>query len=142
MIELNGTIKGKMNGHRFVGKPKSLLARKVDKELREDLKEWQEKNNAEYVKWSKEHSQEIEEALNNNDYGADVFKDAPQSNDWLDDVEFRSKRFKKMADASMEFKDDVPAKLWKSDELEYGVIEVAWDFFTGTRQLPKNMLIS
>lgn len=140
MIDLNNSLKVEMNGYTAYVKPKSLLARKVDKELREELKEWQEKNNAEYVKWSQSNAEAIERALKDDNYTASVFDNAPQSNDWLEDEEFRAKRFKKMSDACMKFEKEPPTSIWKSDELEYGVIELAWGFFTGKREVPMNML--
>lgn len=140
-MELNNPIKGEMNGYKFSVKPKSLLARKVDKELKEEMREWQETNNKEYIDWQKKHSEEIERALEAKDYGADVFLNAPESKEWLDDADFRSKRFKKMADACMVFEKTPKKELWESDEIEYGMIEIAWDFFTGKRQMPMNMLL-
>lgn len=140
-MDLHNPIKVQINGHKASVKHKSLLARKIDKELKEEMKEWHEKNNTEYIEWQKKNSDAIEKALESKDYGADVFLNSPESKDWLEDVEFRSKRFKKMADACMEFSKQPPKELWESEELEYGVIEIAWDFFTGKRQMPMNMLI-
>lgn len=141
MIDINNPLKGEMNGYKFSVKPKSLLARKVDKELREEMREWQEQNNKEYMEYSKEHSDEINEALKNKDFTAEVFIDAPESKEWMEDEEFRAKRWKKMADCAMSFQKAPPASLWKSDELEYGMVELAWDFFTGKREVPMDMLI-
>lgn len=140
MIDISQPLKGEMNGHKFTVKPKSLLSRKVDKELKEDMKKWQQENNAEYLKWSKDNSEKIQEALKENDL--EMFQDAPTSKDWLEDEEFRANRFKKMADACMKFKDQPKPSIWKSDEIEYGVIELAWDFFTGKQEMPTNTMIS
>lgn len=138
MIDIKNPIKGEMNGYKFSVKPKSLLARKIDKELREDLREWQEANNADFMKWLEDNKDVVENATAND---LDVWKDAPESKEWLEDVEFRSTRFKKMADACMEFQKNPPKSLWESDEIEYGMIEMAWDFFTGKRQMPRDMFL-
>lgn len=125
-------VKGELNGHKFSVKPESLMARKVDAELKEDMKVWQEKNNADYLKWSKDNAEAIKNALADKDY--DLFVDAPTSEDWKLDEEFRANRFKKMADACLKFDKEPPAELWKSDEIEYSTLEEAFDFFTGVRK--------
>lgn len=141
MISLKNPLKGEMNGYKFSVKPKSLLARKVDKELREELKQWQEENNKEYMEYLKKNEEEFNAALKNRDYTADVITEAPDGKDWMEDAEFRAKRWKKMAEHCMEFDKNPPAKLWESEELEYGMVEMAWDFFTGKREIPMDMLI-
>jgi len=126
-------IDGKINGYKFKVKPESLKALKLDKELRQDLKEWQEEHNAEFQKYMKEN----QEKFNSNEIGS--LDDMPDFTDWREDEEFRAKRWKKMADACMEFEKEPPSDFWASDEIEYGVIDMAWDFFTGARKVPNNM---
>lgn len=135
MIDIKSPLQGEMNGYKFSVKPKSLLARKIDKELQKELRQWQEENNKEFVDFMEEHG----DALAKRDFD-NLPDDIPESHEWLEDVDFRAERFKKMADHSMEFKKQPPATLWKSEELEYGVIELAWSFFTGKRQMPMDML--
>lgn len=125
-----------MNGHKFTVKPKSLLARKIDKELKDEMKEWQEKNNKDFTDFIKKYGDKLVEK----DIGA-LPDDIPESKDWMEDVEFRARRWKKMADACMDFKKPVPSSLWKSEEIEYGMIELAWDFFTGERKIPMDISI-
>jgi len=124
-----------LNGHSFQLKPKSLLARKIDKELKEEMKAWHERVNKKYMDFVEKHKKQYEKALLKDDYTL-LPANIPESKEWLDDPEFRAVRFKKMAMASMEFDEPVPESLWASDELQYGVIELAWDFFTGERPIP------
>lgn len=128
------TQEGTMNGHKFTVKPKSVKARKIDKQLREELKEWQEKNNPKWLAFAKKHETALAE-------GKPIKEEFPEIKEWIEDEEFRAKRFKLMADNSMSFDDEPPVSLWKSEELEYGIIEVAWDFFTGVRQIPNDMYL-
>lgn len=124
-------LEGELNGHKFSVKPESLKAIKVKKELEKEMKEWQEKNNKEFIDFMKKYDKELAK----NDFDS-LPNNIPDSNEWLEDEEFRAKRFSKMAHTCMEFKEKPPASLWKSDELEYGIINEAWDFFTGRRKVP------
>ena len=125
------SLDGEMNGHKFSVKPESLKALRLKKELEKEMQDWQEKNNKEFIDFVKKYDKE----LANND--VDALPDSiPENKEWLEDEEFRAKRFSKMAHACMDFKDNPPASLWKSDELEYGVIQEAWDFFIGRRKVP------
>lgn len=124
-------LEGELNGHKFSVKPESMKALKVKKELEKDMKEWQEKNNKEFIDFVKKYDKELA------DKNVDALPDdIPENKEWIEDVDFRSKRFKKMADACMSFKKPVPSSLWASDELEYGIINEAWDFFIGRRKVP------
>lgn len=127
-------IEGELNGYKFTVKPQSLSALKADKELKQDMKEWQEKNNKEFVDYMNKYQKQIA----SNDF--DSIPDVPESKDWREDVEFRAKRFKKMADYALDFNEKPPASLWKSNEIQYGELNVAWEFFLGKRQTPMNML--
>ena len=126
-------IEGELNGHKFQVKAESLLGVKVDKELREELKEWQEKNNKEWKDFVSANSDAISRGDN---------LDYPDYNDWRLDVKFRGAYFQKKAETCMKFESKVPKELWESDELEYGTIEEAWDFFMGRRQAPQNSILA
>ncbi len=126
-------IEGELNGHKFQVKPESLKASKIDAELRDEMAKWQEKNNPKFVAFMEKYRDKIAA----NDFSS--LPDMPDNKDWKEDVEFRLARFKKMASHCLDFEDSPPASLWKSDDLEYGVILEAWDFFTGTRKTPMNI---
>lgn len=127
------TLEGELNGHKFKVKPESLVALRVDKELRDDMKAWQEKNNKEFIEFSKKYDKEL------NERDIDNLPEIPEYVDWKTDEDFRAERFEKMANACMDFKTNPPKSLWKSEELEYGIIDEAWDFFTGKRKAPMNI---
>lgn len=57
---------------------------------------------------------------------------------WRLDVDFRSKYCKFMADSCMSFAKAIPDDVWRSDSLEHGTIQEAWDFFTNRLQVPNN----
>lgn len=126
-------IEGELNGYRFTIKPESLTALKADKELKQDHKKWQEEHNKEFVEYMNKYERQIA----SNDFEA--IPDIPESKDWREDVEYRAKRFKKMADYALDFAEKPPASLWKSEDIEYGVLNEAWDFFVGKRQTPMNI---
>ncbi len=124
-------IDGELNGHKFQVKPRTPKATIIEKELQKEMKEWHEKNNKEFLEFTKKYDKELADG----DFDS-LPDDIPESKEWIEDEEFRSKRYKKMADHCMEFQKAPPASLWKSDELEISVIEEAWDFFTGKRRVP------
>lgn len=126
-------IDGELNGYKFTVKPESLSALKADKELKQDMKEWQEKNNKEFVDYMNKYEKQIA----SNDF--ESIPDIPESKDWREDASFRAKRFKKMADYALNFNEQPPESLWKSEDIEYGVLNEAWDFFMGKRQTPMNI---
>ncbi len=124
-------IDGELNGHKFTVKPRTPKASLVEKELQKEMKEWQEKNNKDFLDFMKKYDKEL--ADNDLDSLPD---DIPESKDWIEDVEFRASRYKKMADSAMDFKKEPKSSLWKSDDLEISVIEEAFDFFVGKRKVP------
>lgn len=121
-----------MNGIPFEVKPTTVKASIISEELRKEMSDWMEANNKDWLKFVKEHSSEIA-----ND-SLDLSGNIPEYKDWIMDADFRGKRFKKMAYASMSFESKVPSSLWASDELEYSQIEEAFDFFTRKRSIPEN----
>ena len=126
-------IEGKLNGYDFKVKPESLAGLKLEKELQQEMKQWQENNNKEFIDFTKKYDKELAKR----DF--DSIPDIPESKDWRFDKEFRSKRWKKMADACMDFSEKPPAKFWESEDIEYGVINMAWEYFLGKREIPRNM---
>lgn len=141
MIDINNTIKGTLNGYDFSVNATSLAARKIDKALKEDLAAWNDTHNKEYIEYTKKHADDIRKALDNKDYTNRVFVDMPESKDWKDDAEFRAKRWSTMAKAAMKFDKTPPEDLWKSEEIEFGMVDLAFDFFTGGRTIPMDLLI-
>ena len=63
-------------------------------------------------------------------------KDLKAINGWRMDEEFRAKYCKFTAEHCMKLEVPIKDDVWKSDELELGTIEEAWDFFTNRRQVP------
>lgn len=129
-------IEGELNGHKFKVKSESFLSLKIDKEIKQDLKKWQEENNKEFNDFVGKYEKQIASG----DF--DSIPDFPENKDWRFDEEFRAKRYEKMATHAMDFEDLSDKELKKlcaSEQLEYGVIEEAWDFFVGRRRAPSNI---
>lgn len=121
-------IVGEMNGINFEVKPSTVQAVLIDAELKEELAAWSEKHNKEYNEFVRKNA----EAITAGDINV-LTGDFPEYKEWILDEDFRAARFKKMAMACMKFEKPVPEELWKSVEIEYSQIEVAFDFFTKKR---------
>lgn len=136
-----------LNGHKFKLKPPSLLARKVKTELRQELQDWQEENNKALLDFSKENKEIMTryyDLINSDELVQAILlaeeHNIPEASDWQEDVEFRASRWKKMASVAMKFDKEPKEEFWKSDEIEFGIIDLAFDFFTGVRQIPMNAI--
>jgi len=119
-------ITGEMNGAEFEVKPTPINFNKIDDQKRDMLRDWYKENHPKLYKKISDDKMTIEDYT-----GEDLV--AMQS--WLEDVEFRAKYLKFMADKCMKFRKEPSASIWKSDDLEYGTIEEAWDFFTKRRSV-------
>jgi len=126
-------ITGKLNGIEFTVKPESFRGRKLDREIRAEMKAWQDKNNKKFLQWSEEYGDAAAEGKET--------PEPPEFSYWEEDVEFRASRAKKMAENAMEFKGKIPNGFWERDDLQIGVIKAAWDFFVGNRPIPNDMYL-
>jgi len=124
-------IDGELNGHKFSVKSTTPKAIKIEEELQEEVKAWHEKNNKEFLEFTKKYKDELTSE------NLDALPDEiPEHKNWLLDEDFRASRYKKMALASMDFKKQPSESLWKSDELETSTIEEAFEYFLGKRKVP------
>jgi len=122
-------VMGEFMGVRFEVKPTPIRFDKVMDERRDML-----------MKWYKEHHPKLEKKLNDDKVSTDDYtmEDLDALNAWRLDEEFRAKYCKYTADHCLKLDKPIDAKTWKSDELELGTLEEAWDFFTNRRQVPIN----
>jgi len=122
-------VMGEFMGVRFEVKPTPIRFDKVMDERRDML-----------IKWYKEHHPKLEKKLNDDKVSTDDYtmEDLDALNAWRLDEEFRAKYCKYTADHCLKLDKPIDAKTWKSDELELGTLEEAWDFFTNRRQVPIN----
>ena len=122
-------VKGEFMGVGFEVKPTPIRFDKVMDERRDML-----------MKWYKEHHPKLEKKLNDDKVSTDDYtmEDLDALNAWRLDEEFRAKYCKYTADHCLKLEKPIDAKIWKSDELELGTLEEAWDFFTNRRQVPIN----
>ena len=122
-------VKGEFMGVGFEVKPTPIRFDKVRDERRNML-----------MNWYKEHHPELEKKLNNDKVSVEDYtiEDLDAINAWRLDEEFRSKYCKFTADHCLKLDSPIDDKTWKSDDLELGTLEEAWDFFTNRRQVPIN----
>lgn len=122
-------VMGEFMGVRFEVKPTPIRFDKVMDERRDML-----------MKWYKEHHPKLEKKLNDDKVSTDDYtmEDLDALNAWRLDEEFRAKYCKYTADHCLKLDKPIDNKTWKSDELELGTLEEAWDFFTNRRQVPIN----
>lgn len=117
---------GTMNGCRFRLKPTPINFNKYVEQRAELLQGWMKENKP--VVYEKLFGKE-------KDLGSLTDEELVSLNDWLEDEEFRAKYLQFMADACMEFfGEPKPSEaLWKSESLQFEVVETAFDFFTKMR---------
>jgi len=120
-------VKGEFMGVEFEVKPTPIRFDKVIEDRRQMLLDWYKE------KHPKTHKKIISDTVSFEDYDA---KDLEAINGWRMDEEFRAKYCKFTAEHCMKLEVPIKDDVWKSDELELGTIEEAWDFFTNRRQVP------
>lgn len=128
-------IDGYFHGIHFYVKPTPIAIRKVEKEVNEMMQEWYKENHPEvldtYYSNNDIENADAEELKQIAEYFEKQFK-------WMEDVEFRSRYCKTMAEHAMDFDSQPPDDIWKRDDLEFSTIREAWDFFCGKRRIPQN----
>ena len=122
-------VKGDFMGVGFEVKPTPIRFDKIVEERKQMLLDWYKQNHP------KTHKKIIDDNVSIDDYKSEDF-DA--INAWRLDEEFRSKYCKFTADHCLKLDRPIDSKTCKSDELELGTLEEAWDFFTNRRQVPIN----
>ena len=122
-------VKGDFMGVGFEVKPTPIRFDKIVEERKQMLLDLYKQNHP------KTHKKIIDDNVSIDDYKSEDF-DA--INAWRLDEEFRSKYCKFTADHCLKLDRPIDSKTWKSDELELGTLEEAWDFFTNRRQVPIN----
>ena len=120
-------VKGEFMGVGFEVKPTPIRFDKIVEDRRQMLLGWYKE------KHPKTHEKIISDTVSFEDYDA---KDLEAINGWRMDEEFRAKYCKFTAEHCMKLEVPIKDDVWKSDELELGTIEEAWDFFTNRRQVP------
>jgi len=122
-------VQGTFMGVKFQVKPTPIRFDKIVDDRRNMLREWMKENH------TKTYEKVINEELSLEDYDLD---DLEALNSWRLDVDFRSEYCKYTADNCMKLDKPLADDIWKSDDLELGTLEEAWDFFTNRRQVPLN----
>ena len=122
-------VKGEFMGVGFEVKPTPIRFDKVIEDRRQMLLNWYKE------KHPKTHKKIISDTVSFEDYNA---SDLEAINGWRMDEEFRAKYCKFTAEHCMKLEIPIKDDVWKSDELELGTIEEAWDFFTNRRQVPSS----
>ena len=119
-------IQGEFMGASFQVKPTPIRFDNIIEESRQML-----------LDWYKEHHPRLHKNIEK-DVPFEKYKteDFEAVNSWRLDEDFRAKYCKFTAQNCMRFDREIPESVWKSDELELGTIEEAWDFFTNKRQIP------
>ena len=120
-------VTGEFMGVRFEVKPTPIRFDKIVEERRDMLMNWYKENHP------KLHKKLEDDKVSVDDY---TMEDLDALNAWRLDEEFRAKYCEYMAKHCMKLDKPIDAKTWKSDDLELGTIEEAWDFFTNRRQVP------
>ena len=123
-------VTGEFMGVRFEVKPTPIRFDKVVEGRREMLMEWYKENHPELHKKLTKSDDIIVD-----DYTAE---DVEALNAWRLDEEFRAKYCEFTARHCMKLEKTINNDTWKSDELELGTLEEAWDFFTNRRQVPSS----
>lgn len=122
-------VTGEFMGVRFEVKPTPIRFDKVVEERRQMLLDWYKEHHPKTYKKIEKGNTEIDE------YNLD---DLEAINAWRLDEEFRAKYCKFTAEKCMKLEKNIDDKTWRSDDLELGTLEEAWDFFTVRRQVPSN----
>ena len=120
-------VQGEFMGVAFEVKPTPIRFDKIVEERRQILLDWYKE------KHPKTYKKLIDDNVTIDDYS---LEDLQAINDWKLDEEFRAKYCKFTAEHSMKLETSIKDDVWKSDELELGTLEEAWDFFTNRRQVP------
>ena len=122
-------VTGEFMGVRFEVKPTPIRVDKVVEERRQML-----------LGWYKENHPKLHKKLDNDKISIDDYtmEDLEALNGWRLDEEFRAKYCKYTAQHCMKLDKEITDDTWKSDDLELGTLEEAWDFFTNRRQVPSN----
>lgn len=128
-------IDGEFHGIHFQVKPTPIAIRKIENEVADMMREWYKKHHPDVLdkyytekdirSASPEQLKEI----------ADYFE---KQYVWMEDVEFRARYCRTMAEAAMAFDKPVPDDVWESDGLEFSTIQEAWGFFCGRRTPPRS----
>lgn len=128
-------IDGNFHGIHFYVKPTPIAIRKIAAEIDEMIRSWYKEN----------HPEVLDKYYSDNDIKNATDEELKEIADyfeaqlkWMEDVEFRSKYCRKMAETAMAFDKPVPDEVWESDNLEWSTIREAWDFFRGRRTAPRN----
>ena len=122
-------VTGEFMGVRFEVKPTPIRFDKVVEERRQMLLGWYKENHPKTYKKIEKGSTDIDE------YSLD---DLDAINAWRLDEEFRAKYCRFTAEKCMKLDKKITDDTWKSDDLELGTLEEAWDFFTSRRQVPSS----
>ena len=122
-------VQGEFMGVGFEVKPTPIRFDKVVEERRQMLLDWYKQNHP------KTHKKITDDKIAVEDY---EMEDFDAINAWRLDEEFRAKYCKYTADYCLKLEKPIDSKTWKSDDLELGTLEEAWDFFTNRRQVPTN----
>lgn len=118
-------VQGTFMGIPFQVKPVPVSIQSIEKAQREMLMGWYE-----------EHHPSVKEKLEG---GVDIddfsIEEVLAIGAWKEDVEFRSRYLRFLAESSMQFEKPVPDEYWASEELPYSTIRESWDFFTERRSV-------
>tara|TARA_R100001460_G_scaffold75468_1_gene116581 strand:- start:4508 stop:4909 length:402 start_codon:yes stop_codon:yes gene_type:complete len=126
-------VTGEFMGVRFEVKPTPIRFDKVSEERRQML-----------LGWYKEHHPKLHKKLIDDKYSAEDYtmEDLEGLNTWRLDEDFRAEYCEFTAKHCMKLDKPIDKKTWKSDDLELGTLEEAWDFFTNRRQVPTSGVVA
>ena len=120
-------VKGEFMGVEFEVKPTPIRLDKVIDERRDMLLDWYKEHEPAL------HAKLIDDTLTIDDYSID---DVRAMDSWKHDIDFRARYCKFTASKSIKLRSELTEEIWRSDELELGTLEEAWDFFINRRQVP------
>lgn len=110
-------------GIKYELKPSTINAQDLDQQQRDML-----------LGWYGEHYPTLKEKLVN---GAEIEDYTNEEllgiSEWKKDVDFRAEYIKFLAEHSMSFERKVPEDYWRRDDVPFGAVKEAWDFFTESR---------
>lgn len=128
-------IDGYFHGIHFHVKPTPIAIRKIEEEVNGMMREWYSEHYPEvqeqYYSTNDIENASPEQLKEIAEYYEKQFK-------WMEDVEFRARYCKAMAENAMAFDSEPPKDIWERDDLEYSTIREAWDFFCGKRRIPQS----
>ena len=107
----------------FTVKPTPLNVNQLEKEQRQMLLDWYKEHHPETAK-------KLEDGVDFDNY---TQQDVDALNAWRQDVEFRAKYLRKMAETCMDFSKSIPEDVWERDDVAFSTIKEAWDFFCEKR---------